>query len=62
MLQAFPCISTGIYGYESQNAAPVAIRTVKKFLLKNPDKVTDLKRRMFDRGLINVQFWAAPKL
>ncbi|VDI54189.1 Hypothetical predicted protein [Mytilus galloprovincialis] len=29
---AFPCISTGIYGYSSEKAAPVAIETVRKFL------------------------------
>ena len=37
---AFPCISTGIiYGYPSEKAAPVAIKTVKEFIKKNPDKV-----------------------
>lgn len=35
---AFPCISTGIYGYPGKNAAPVAVRTIRSFLLKNPDK------------------------
>lgn len=35
---AFPCISTGIYGYPNKNAAPVAVRTIRKFLLDNPDK------------------------
>ena len=36
---AFPCICTGIYGYPSEKAAPVAIKTVKEFIKKNPDKV-----------------------
>lgn len=36
---AFPCISTGIYGYPSQDAAPVAIKTARKFLKTNYDKV-----------------------
>jgi len=36
---AFPCISTGIYGYPSQDAAPVAIRTVRSFLQSNFDQV-----------------------
>lgn len=29
---AFPCISTGIYGYPPEAAAKVAVNTVKKFL------------------------------
>lgn len=36
---AFPCISTGIYGYPQRPAAKVALSTVKKFLLENPDAV-----------------------
>ena len=38
-LQAFPCISTGIYGYESEKACPVALKTVRSFLDENPGKV-----------------------
>ncbi|XP_012530905.2 macro domain-containing protein CT2219 [Monomorium pharaonis] len=34
---AFPCISTGIYGYPQRPAAKVALSTVKKFLLDNKD-------------------------
>jgi len=29
---AFPCISTGIYGYPNEDAALVALKTVRKFL------------------------------
>ena len=36
---AFPCISTGIFGYPPHNAALVAIETVKEFLEKNQEKV-----------------------
>lgn len=36
---AFPCISTGIYGYPQRPAAIVALSTVKKFLLDNKDDV-----------------------
>jgi len=38
---AFPSISTGIYGYPIELAAPLALNTVKAFLDENPavDKV-----------------------
>lgn len=36
---AFPCISTGIYGYPQRPAANIALSTVKKFLLDNRDAV-----------------------
>ena len=39
-MQAFPCISTGIYGYPPDKAAPVAIETVKAFIENNPEKVS----------------------
>ncbi len=34
---AFPSISTGVYGYPIELAAPVAIKTVKEFLEAEPD-------------------------
>ncbi|MFR0823348.1 MAG: protein-ADP-ribose hydrolase [Clostridia bacterium] len=37
---AFPCISTGLYGYPKMEAAKLAIKTVKQYLLQN-DKVFD---------------------
>jgi O-acetyl-ADP-ribose deacetylase (regulator of RNase III) len=33
---AFPSISTGVYGYPIEKAAPTALRTVKDFLEKSP--------------------------
>ncbi|KAJ8678798.1 hypothetical protein QAD02_014585 [Eretmocerus hayati] len=36
---AFPCISTGIYGYPQRAAAKVALATVKQFLVNNPDSI-----------------------
>jgi O-acetyl-ADP-ribose deacetylase (regulator of RNase III) len=36
---AFPCISTGIYGYPPDRAAIVAMSTVREFLEKHKDKV-----------------------
>ena len=36
---AFPCISTGIYGYPKQEAAQIAVREVREFL-SNPEPQT----------------------
>ncbi|XP_038162666.1 ADP-ribose glycohydrolase MACROD2 [Cyprinodon tularosa] len=36
---AFPCISTGIYGYPNEPAADIALNTVKKWIEDNPDKI-----------------------
>ncbi|CAG9761103.1 unnamed protein product [Ceutorhynchus assimilis] len=35
---AFPCISTGIYGYPNENASHVAIHTVRQFLEEHSEK------------------------
>ncbi|XP_054455858.1 ADP-ribose glycohydrolase MACROD2 isoform X4 [Anoplopoma fimbria] len=37
---AFPCISTGIYGFPNEPAAQIALDTVKKWIEENPDKIT----------------------
>ena len=34
---AFPAISTGIYGYPLDQAAPIALRTVKQYLEQHPE-------------------------
>jgi len=36
---AFPCISTGVYGYPQEEAAHVALKTVRTFLEENQDKI-----------------------
>ncbi|XP_015917858.1 macro domain-containing protein PG1779 [Parasteatoda tepidariorum] len=36
---AFPCISTGVYGYPNENAAHIALKTVREFLEKNENSV-----------------------
>lgn len=36
---AFPCISTGIYGYPPEPAAHVALSTVRKFLASHPNDI-----------------------
>ncbi|KAJ8386442.1 hypothetical protein AAFF_G00170390 [Aldrovandia affinis] len=35
---AFPCISTGIYGFPNEPAAEIALMTVKTWLKKNCDE------------------------
>ncbi|XP_069546239.1 ADP-ribose glycohydrolase MACROD2 isoform X2 [Brachyistius frenatus] len=37
---AFPCISTGIYGFPNEPAADIALNTVKRWIEENPDKIT----------------------
>ncbi|XP_040905280.1 ADP-ribose glycohydrolase MACROD2 isoform X2 [Toxotes jaculatrix] len=37
---AFPCISTGIYGFPNEPAADIALKTVKRWIEENPDKIT----------------------
>jgi len=36
---AFPCISTGIYGYPNESACTVVLRMVRYFLERNKDSV-----------------------
>lgn len=36
---AFPCISTGVYGYPQRKAALVALKTVQKFLFEHQNSV-----------------------
>lgn len=33
---AFPCISTGVYGYPKQEAAQIAVSTCQEYLMQNP--------------------------
>ena len=36
---AFPCISTGIYGYPANDAAAIAVQTVRDFLEQSPHQI-----------------------
>ena len=54
---AFPAISTGVYGYPVEQAAPVALRTILDFLAEHPDLTVRLvlydagTLRLFERAL-----------
>ncbi|XP_060942903.1 ADP-ribose glycohydrolase MACROD2 isoform X2 [Limanda limanda] len=39
---AFPCISTGIYGFPNEPAAEIALNTVKSWIEENPDKIKQI--------------------
>lgn len=45
---AFPSISTGAYGYPVEQAAKVAVETVKGFLKEFPDKIDKVYWVLFD--------------
>ncbi len=58
---AFPNISTGVYGYPKDQAAIIAIRTVRKFLAENsrPEKVIFAifgnENLRFYQGILNLK-------
>ena len=45
---AFPSISTGVYGYPIDEAAEIAVKTVKKYTDDNPEKFELVEWVLFD--------------
>ena len=45
---AFPCISTGIYGYPKSEAAIVAVSTINKWLTNNPNALEKIYIIVYD--------------
>ena len=45
---AFPSISTGVYGYPIEQAAKIAVHTVKRFLDENPGLIDTVEWVLFD--------------
>lgn len=45
---AFPSISTGIYSYPLGEAAEIAVRTAKQFVVGHPGKLDVIKWVLFD--------------
>jgi O-acetyl-ADP-ribose deacetylase (regulator of RNase III) len=56
---AFPSISTGAYGYPLDEAAPIALRTVKDYLIDHPE--IELVRFVLWDGTARVAFERAAK-
>lgn len=51
---AFPCISTGIYGYPIGPAAHIAVYEVRKHLERNSDSVDRVIFCVFDQNDENI--------
>jgi O-acetyl-ADP-ribose deacetylase (regulator of RNase III) len=51
---SFPSISTGAYGYPVDEAAGVAVKTVKDFLKKQESSVTEVVFVLFDSATFSV--------
>jgi len=49
---AFPAISTGIYGYPLEEAAPIALGAAATFLAATPDSVKDVRFVLFDAAAV----------
>lgn len=49
---AFPSISTGVYGYPPEKAAPVALQTIQAFLADHPP--LSVRLVLYDVGALNV--------
>lgn len=47
---AFPCISTGVYGYPPEKAAKVAVETVKAVMVEHPNAYDDITFCCFSDG------------
>ena len=45
---AFPSISTGVYSYPVDEAARIAVRTVRDFISEHPDSLDDVVWVLFD--------------
>lgn len=51
---AFPAISTGVYGYPLEEAVPIAMETVSKWLNKNPTYQMEITMMCFDQRTYDV--------
>lgn len=49
---AFPSVSTGVYSYPVDKAAAIAIKTVKDFCIKNPEKIEIVRFVLFSERVL----------
>jgi len=54
---AFPCIATGVYGYDNERAADVALTTVHDFLQDQLAKGQDKVRYVLAAWLGVTEYW-----
>ncbi|MBB6018434.1 macro domain-containing protein [Deinococcus radiopugnans] len=57
---AFPSISTGVYGYPTEQAAPVALTTIQDFLSVHPE--LEVRMVLYDAGSLQVYQRALARL
>ena len=51
---AFPSISTGVYHFPVEEAAQIALKTVKQFLDEHPGKIDEVYWVLFDDKTLHV--------
>ena len=51
---AFPSISTGVYHFPVEEAAQIALKTVKQFLEEHPGKIDEVYWVLFDDRTLRV--------
>jgi O-acetyl-ADP-ribose deacetylase (regulator of RNase III) len=51
---AFPCISTGVYGYPPEEAATVAVDTVRAVTAEHPDAYDEITFCCFSEGDLRI--------
>lgn len=47
---AFPSISTGAYGFPTEQAAPIALRTISGYIREHPDTFTEVRLVLFSQA------------
>lgn len=59
---AFPSISTGVYSYPVEQAAAIAVKTVKEFCAAHADQIDTVRFVLFDRNTLHVYEHAVSEL
>lgn len=59
---AFPSISTGVYSYPVEQAAAIAVETVKEFCVAHAGRIDTVRFVLFDRNTLHVYERAVSEL